>query len=61
MIDFKNGSVFKLKKVDDAKFNDELAPLLVAGEVILGRVTFEFRGSSDIIRIGRLIAQYALR
>ena len=125
MIDFKNGSVFKLKKVDDAKFNDELAPLLTSGEAILGcyqdvrdhvvftdkriisvnvqgvtgkkrdftflpyskisiysietsgtfdldselqlyysgvgRVTFEFRGSSDIIKIGQLIAQYALR
>ncbi len=125
MIDFKNGSVFKLKKVDDAKFNDEITPLLTTGEVILGcyqdvrdhvvftdkriisvnvqgvtgkkkdfttlpyskisiysietsgtfdldselelyysgvgRVTFEFRGSSDIIRIGQIIAQYALR
>lgn len=125
MIDFKNGSVFKLKKVDDAKFNDEITPLLTTGEVILGcyqdvrdhvvftdkriisvnvqgvtgkkkdfttlpyskisiysietsgtfdldselelyysgvgRVTFEFRGSSDIIKIGQIIAQYALR
>jgi hypothetical protein len=36
MIDFKNGSVFKLRKVDDAKFYDELRPLLVAGETLLG-------------------------
>ncbi len=125
MIDFQNGSVFKLKRVEDAKFNAELAPLLVDGEKILGcyqdvrdhvvftdkrviavnvqgitgkkkdftslpyakvsvfsietagtfdleselelyysgvgRVRFEFRGSSDIIDIGRIISQYALR
>lgn len=125
MIDFQNGSVFKLKKVEDAKFDAELAPLLVEGEKILGcyqdvrdhvvftdkrviavnvqgitgkkkdftslpyakvsvfsvetagtfdleselelyysgvgRVRFEFRGSSDIIDIGRIISQYALR
>ena len=36
MIDFQNGSVFKLKKVDDAKFNDELRGLLVPGENVLG-------------------------
>ena len=36
MIDFQNGSVFKLKKVEDAKFNAELAPLLVDGEKIVG-------------------------
>ena len=36
MIDFQNGSVFKLKRVEDAKFNAELAPLLVDGEKILG-------------------------
>ena len=125
MIDFQNGSVFKLKKVEDAKLDAELAPLLVEGEKILGcyqdvrdhvvftdkriiavnvqgitgkkrdfttlpyakvsvfsvetagtfdleselelyysgvgRVRFEFRGSSDIIDIGRIISQYALR
>lgn len=36
MIDFQNGGVFKLRKVEDAKFNAELAPLLVEGEKILG-------------------------
>lgn len=125
MIDFQNGSVFKLKKVDNGKFNDDLAPLLIAGEQILGcyqdvrdyvvftdkriisvnvqgitgkkkdftsmpyakisvfsletsgtfdldselelyfsgvgRVKFEFRGASEILRIGQIISQYALR
>ena len=125
MIDFKNGSVFKLKKTEDTKYNDELRPLLVAGETILGcyqavrdhvvftdkriiavnvqgltgskkdftflpyskisvfsietagtfdldselelyysgvgKVRFEFRGSSEIIRIGQVISQIALR
>lgn len=125
MIDFQNGSVFKLKKVEDAKFDAELAPLLVEGEKILGcyqderdhvvftdkriiavnvqgitgkkrdfttlpyakvsvfsvetsgtfdldselelyysgvgKVRFEFRGASDILNIGRIISQYALR
>jgi hypothetical protein len=125
MIDFQNGSVFKLKKVDNAKFNDDLAPLLIAGEQVLGcyqdvrdyvvftdkriisvnvqgitgkkkdftsmpyakisvfsletsgtfdldselelyfsgvgRVKFEFRGASEILRIGQIISQYALR
>lgn len=125
MIDFKNGSVFKLKKVETAKFREEMYSLLVEGEKIIGayqdvrdhvvftdkriisvnvqgitgkkkdfttlpyskisvfsietagtfdleselelyysgvgRVKFEFRGSSDIVEIGRIISQYALR
>ena len=125
MIDFKNGSVFKLKKVETAKFREEMSSLLVEGEKIIGayqdvrdhvvftdkriisvnvqgitgkkkdfttlpyskisvfsietagtfdleselelyysgvgRVKFEFRGSSDIVEIGRTISQYALR
>lgn len=36
MIDFNNGSVFKLKKVDDDSFSKELELLMVAGERILG-------------------------
>lgn len=125
MIDFKNGSVFKLKKVETAKFREEMSSLLVEGEKVIGayqdvrdhvvftdkriisvnvqgitgkkkdfttlpyskisvfsietagtfdleselelyysgvgRVKFEFRGSSDIVEIGRIISQYALR
>lgn len=125
MIDLKNGSVFKLKKVETAKFREEMYSLLVEGEKIIGayqdvrdhvvftdkriisvnvqgitgkkkdfttlpyskisvfsietagtfdleselelyysgvgRVKFEFRGSSDIVEIGRIISQYALR
>lgn len=125
MIDFKNASIFKLKKVEDAKFTAELRPLMVDGEKILGcyqdvrdhvvftdrriiavnvqgitgkkkdytvlpyskisvfsvetsgtfdldselelyysgvgKVKFEFRGTSDIVEIGRIISQYALR
>ena len=125
MIDFKNGSVFKLRKTEDSKFNNEINPILVSGEVILGcyqavrdhvvftdkriiavnvqgltgskrdftflpyskisvfsietagtfdldselelyysgvgKVRFEFRGSSEIIRIGQVISQYTLR
>lgn len=34
MIDFKNGSIFKLKKVDTS--NAEVQPLLVSGEEIIG-------------------------
>ena len=36
MIDFQNGSIYKLKKVDSARFNDELRPILVAGESVIG-------------------------
>ena len=36
MIDFKNGSVFKLKKVETAKFREEMSSLLVEGEKIIG-------------------------
>lgn len=125
MIDFQNGSVFKLKKVDNAKFDDDIKPLLISGEEILGcyqdirdyvvftdkriisvnvqgltgkkkdfttlpyskisvfsvetsgtfdldselelyysgvgKVKFEFRGSSDILKIGQMISQFALR
>ena len=125
MIDFNNASLLKLKKVEDTKFNDELFPLLVEEERIIGcyqsfrdhvvftdrrivavnvqgitgkkrdftslpyakisvfsvetagtfdldselelyysgvgKVKFEFSGNSDIVEIGRLIAQYALR
>lgn len=125
MIDFKNDSVFKLKKVETAKFREEMSSLLVEGEKIIGayqdvrdhvvftdkriisvnvqgitgkkkdfttlpyskisvfsietagtfdleselelyysgvgRIKFEFRGSSDIVEIGRIISQYALR
>lgn len=125
MIDFQNGGVFKLKKVDNAKFNDDILPLLISGEEILGayqdirdyvvftdkriisvnvqgltgkkkdftsmpyskitvfsietagtfdldselelyfsgvgKVKFEFKGSADIVKIGQMISQYALR
>lgn len=36
MIDFKNDSLFKLKKVDTNKFNDEISGLLIDGEHIIG-------------------------
>ena len=125
MIDFKNGSVFKLRKVEDTKFADEVRPLLVEGETVLGcyqdvrdhvvftdkriisvkvqgitgkkkdftslpyskitvfsietagtfdldseldlfysgvgKVRFEFRGDSDIVKIGQMISRFALR
>ena len=35
MIDFKNGSIFKLKKVENS-FAKDVEPLLVQGEEILG-------------------------
>ena len=123
MIDFKNGSLFKLKKADDSAAKD-VTPLLVPGENIigcykglrdyvtftnkrviavnvqghtgkkndfttlpyskiqafsvetsgvfdldselelyfsaLGKVRFEFTGSSDIVRIGQAISTYLL-
>lgn len=125
MIDFQNGSIFKLKKVDTDKFNSEISNLLIDGENIIGcyqdirdhviftnkriisvnvqgitgrkkdftslpyakisafsvetagtfdldseldlfysgvgKVRFEFKGNSDIIEIGRIISQFALR
>ena len=125
MIDFNNGSIFKLKKVDTDKFDDEIKNLLIDGEKVIGcyqdirdhviftdkriisvnvqgitgkkkdftslpyakisafsvetagtfdldseldlfysgvgKIRFEFKGSSDIIEIGRIIAQFALR
>lgn len=36
MIDFQNGSVFKLKKAEDAKFASEVRSLLIDGETVLG-------------------------
>jgi hypothetical protein len=39
MIDFDNGSVFKLKVTDDPGFRDEVAPLLADGESVV--LTFE--------------------
>jgi len=35
MIDFKNGTIFKLKKVDN-QFAQDVGPLLVKGEEIIG-------------------------
>lgn len=35
MIDFKNGSIFKLKKVDNG-YSKDVEPLMVAGEEIIG-------------------------
>lgn len=35
MIDFQNGSIFKLKKVDNSAAKD-VAPLLVPGEEVIG-------------------------
>ena len=125
MIDFKNDSIFKLKKVEANKFEAEMRDILIDGEVILGcyqdirdhvvftnkrvisvnvqgitgkkkdfttlpyskitaysietagtfdldseldlfysgigRVRFEFKGNSDILEIGRIIANYTLR
>ncbi len=125
MIDFQNGGVYKLKKVDATKFDKELAELMVVGETVIGayqdirdhvvftdkrviavntqgitgkkkaftfmpyakvsvfsietagtfdieselqlyysgvgKITFEFRGNSDIKEIARIISQYALR
>ena len=124
MIDFKNSSLFKLKKDGSCREKD-IAALLIPGEEVIssytairdyvvftnkrvisvnvqgltgkkkdftslpyakvsvfsietagtfdleselelyysgvGRVRFEFRGSSDIVNIGRIISQYALR
>lgn len=95
MIDFKNGSIFKLKKVENS-FAKDVEPLLVQGvtgkkkdfsslpysklqafsvetagtldldselELYysgLGRVKFDFTGSSDIISIGQAIGSYIL-
>lgn len=125
MIDFSNSSIFKLRKVEDAKYNSELMPLLAGGEKIVGcyqdirdhvvftdkriivvnvqsitgkkkdftflpyskinlfsietagtfdidseldvfysgvgKIRFEFRGASDIVEIGRMISEYALK
>ena len=35
MLDFKNGSIVKLKKVDNASYQSLIAPLLVQGEAII--------------------------
>ncbi|MCU1496139.1 MAG: hypothetical protein JWM47_92 [Acidimicrobiales bacterium] len=35
MIDFANGSVFKLKPIDPAEIGGSVAPLLVPGEVLV--------------------------
>lgn len=35
MIDFQNGSIFKLSAIEPAKLADRVAPLLIEGEVIV--------------------------
>ncbi|WP_112137957.1 PH domain-containing protein [Glycomyces dulcitolivorans] len=45
MIDFENGSVFKLKQSDDPGFRDEVQPLLVDGE----EVVLTYEGVRDFI------------
>ena len=45
MIDFSNGSVFKLSPADPGQFAAEVAPLLVQGE----QVVFAFRGVRDFV------------
>ena len=45
MIDFANGSVFKLSPADPGQFGAEVAPLLVQGE----QVIFAFRGVRDFV------------
>ena len=45
MIDFANGSVFKLSPADPGQFVPEVAPLLVQGE----QVFFAFKGVRDFV------------
>lgn len=45
MIDFQNGSVFKLGPADPAQLGPEVAPLMVHGEQII----FCFRGVRDFV------------
>ena len=45
MIDFANGSVFKLSPADPGQLGPEVAPLLVHGE----QVIFAFRGVRDFV------------
>ena len=45
MIDFANGSVFKLSPADPGQFGAEVAPLLVQGE----QVIFAFKGVRDFV------------
>ena len=45
MIDFTNGSIFKLKPVDNAQGSAMVAALLVDGEI----VTASFRGGRDMV------------
>ncbi len=45
MIDFENGSLFKLKVTDDPGFRDEVQPLLADGE----EVALTFEGVRDFV------------
>lgn len=45
MIDFENGSVFKLQLSDDPGFSDEVQPLLADGEA----VALTFEGVRDFV------------
>ncbi|MDN3243653.1 PH domain-containing protein [Glycomyces tritici] len=45
MIDFENGSVFKLQLTDDPGFSDEVQPLLADGEA----VALVFEGVRDFV------------
>lgn len=124
MIDFKNSDFFKLKKISNEEIINQIAPLLISGEVLissyktirdfvvftnkrviavnvqgiigskkdftslpyskvqaysietagtfdldselemyfsaLGKVKFEFKGTSDIVKIGQIISEYVL-
>lgn len=62
MIDFENKSLFKLKQDRNCPHN--LEPLLLSGEQVIssyssiGKLVFEFTGGSDIVAIGKIIAEY---
>jgi hypothetical protein len=45
VIDFQNGSVFKLGPADPAQLGPEVAPIMVQGE----QVVFAFRGVRDFV------------
>lgn len=45
MIDFQNGSLFKLKQIDPDSVNSDIAPLLVNGEEVLSA----YKGMRDYV------------
>lgn len=62
MIDYENAAFVKLGQVDVSDVAGQVIPLLVEElwYSSLGKVTFEFRGTTDVAHLNQLVAHHVL-